>query len=76
MYGTLGITGRQIQVLTHLVEGETNKAIARALHISPDLVKLDLKSITKRLRLRNRTQAAVWAVHNLQPEAQATVADA
>lgn len=55
------LTDREIAVLRCLMNGQSNKVIAAALHIGESTVKLHLKSILKKTGARNRTQAAIWA---------------
>ena len=57
----LGLTPRQIDVLRLLVDGGSNKRIARALDLSPSTVKTHLEAIFERLRVNSRTQAVVAA---------------
>lgn len=52
---------REKQVLALLYEGLQNKEIARALAISEVIVKMDMKSICRKLNVRNRTQAIIKA---------------
>jgi two-component system nitrate/nitrite response regulator NarL len=61
------LTDRERQILDHLARGESNKAIARALDISHDTVKLHVRHILAKLSLSSRVEAAVFAV-----EARAT----
>jgi two-component system nitrate/nitrite response regulator NarL len=59
-------------MLTHLVAGHSNKAIARRLDIAEATVKVHLKSVLRKIRVENRTQAAIWALANLpEPQRQA-----
>jgi len=56
--------------------GSSNKVIACNLAIAEATVKVHIKSILRKIRARNRTQAAIWAVSNLSfaqdmPEEQA-----
>lgn len=51
-----------INLLRELVSGATNRQIARNLNLHEDTVKLNLKSLMKRIDVSNRTQAAIWAV--------------
>lgn len=44
-----------------LVEGDANKVISRRLHIANATVKVHIKAILRKLRVKNRTQAAIWA---------------
>ena len=56
------LTPREIEVLELIVEGQSNKEIAEALVISESTVKNHLRNILEKLHLRNRIQAAVYAV--------------
>jgi two-component system nitrate/nitrite response regulator NarL len=56
------LTDRERQILDHLARGESNKAIARALDISHDTVKLHVRHILAKLNLSSRVEAAVFAV--------------
>jgi len=56
------LTERERQILDHLSRGESNKAIARALDISHDTVKLHVRHILSKLNLSSRVEAAVFAV--------------
>jgi two-component system nitrate/nitrite response regulator NarL len=56
------LTGREREILDHLAQGLSNKAIARALDISHDTVKLHVRHILSKLNLTSRVEAAVFAV--------------
>ena len=56
------LTEREREILEHLARGESNKAIARALDISHDTVKLHVRHILAKLNLSSRVEAAVFAV--------------
>jgi len=56
------LTTREVDILRCLVEGEANKVISRRLSIADATVKVHIKAILRKLRVRNRTQAAIWAV--------------
>ena len=58
------LTEREREVLRHLAAGESNKTIARALHISHDTVKLHVRHILAKLGLSSRVEAAVFAVEH------------
>jgi len=65
-----GLSEREVQILRCLVSGLSNKGIANRLHITEATVKVHLKSLLKKIRAQNRTQAAIWAVrHGLGAEA-------
>jgi DNA-binding NarL/FixJ family response regulator len=57
------LTGRELEVLRLLAQGEENGAIASELGISPRTVKNHVSSILAKLGVTNRVQAAVFAVH-------------
>ena len=58
------LSGREVEVVQRLAGGMPNKVIAKELEISEATVKVHLKSILKKLRVTNRTQAAIWALQN------------
>ena len=56
------LTKRQAVIWLLLAEGQSNKEIARRLDLAESTVKSQVKSIYRRLGVRNRTQAALLAV--------------
>lgn len=56
------LSAREVDILRCLVDGEPNKVISRRLSIADATVKVHIKAILRKLRVRNRTQAAIWAV--------------
>jgi two-component system, NarL family, nitrate/nitrite response regulator NarL len=59
-----GLSEREEQVLRDLVKGRSNKIIARKLDIAEATVKVHMKSVLRKIRVANRTQAAIWALEN------------
>jgi DNA-binding NarL/FixJ family response regulator len=57
----LGLTGRQMEVLTLMMKGKSNKAICRALNLAEATVKLHVSAILRALRAANRTEAVIAA---------------
>jgi two-component system nitrate/nitrite response regulator NarL len=55
------LSRREMLILRMLTEGGSNKVIARKLVITESTVKVHMKAILRKLRLQNRTQAAIWA---------------
>jgi len=55
-----GLSGRELEVLALLADGQSNKLIARALDLSPHTVKRHVARILDRLDLASRMQAAAW----------------
>ncbi len=58
------LTQREREILSYLSRGQSNKAIARALNISHDTVKLHVRHILAKLNLSSRVEAAVFAVEH------------
>jgi two-component system, NarL family, nitrate/nitrite response regulator NarL len=56
---------REVEILKRLMEGESNKVIARKLDIAEATIKVHVKSILRKVRVKNRTQAALWATAHL-----------
>jgi two-component system nitrate/nitrite response regulator NarL len=56
------LTPREQEILCHLAEGQSNKAIGRRLGISDGTVKLHVKAILRKLDVHSRVEAAVIAV--------------
>ncbi len=51
------LTGRELQVLSHLSKGQPNKEIARRLNLQEVTIKAHLKGVYRKLGVHNRTQA-------------------
>lgn len=56
------LTDREVEVLQLVAQGKTNQEIAQALVISERTVGNHIGSILRKLRLANRTQAALYAL--------------
>lgn len=56
------LSGREMEILRHVTHGKSNKEIAQMLGISHQTVKNHMTSILKKLDVRDRTQAAVYAL--------------
>lgn len=57
------LSEREMEILRSLIMGCPNKVISRRLTISEATVKVHVKAILRKLRVQNRTQAAIWAVN-------------
>ena len=55
------LSPREVDVLCCLMAGFPNKVIARQLDVCEATVKVHVKAILRKLNVRNRTQAALWA---------------
>lgn len=56
-----GLTQREVEVLTQVAAGASNKEIARTLFISDKTVSRHLANIFNKLDVTSRTAAAAWA---------------
>ena len=66
----LNLTRREMDVLEMLVKGNSNQNMAEAMFISEKTVKNHLTSIFRKLGVKDRTQAAVFAIrHKIVEEA-------
>ena len=59
------LSGREKIILQQVMQGSSNKQIARELNIAEATVKVHIKSVLRKIRVSNRTQAAMWAIKNL-----------
>jgi DNA-binding NarL/FixJ family response regulator len=55
----LGLTERQMEVLALMMQGKSNKAIARILDTAEPTVKHHVTAILKALKVANRTEAVI-----------------
>ena len=70
---TFGLTGRELEVVTLITEGSTNKHIAVTFGISEETVKRHLTNIFNKLGVGNRLELALFALnHNLLPPSSTT----
>ena len=58
-YRDVGLTDRQAEVLSLLIQGKSNKLICRELGLAEGTVKIHVTAILKALNVVNRTQAVV-----------------
>jgi len=58
------LSARQRLILRCLIAGDPNKTIARKINVSEATVKVHVKAILRKIRVHNRTQAAIWAINN------------
>lgn len=58
------LSPRERLILRCLIEGDSNKSIARKMDIAEATVKVHVKAILRKIRVHNRTQAAIWGMNN------------
>jgi two-component system nitrate/nitrite response regulator NarL len=59
------LSSRETAILARLIRGDSNKHIARGIGVAEATVKTHVKAILRKIRVKNRTQAAMWAYTNL-----------
>ena len=57
-----GLTEQERKIIERIAAGKSNKLIARELNIAEGTVKVHVKHLLKKLNLKSRVEAAVWAV--------------
>lgn len=58
------LTARELEVLRHLAEGLSNKAIAKVLAISDNTVKFHVNALLEKFGVGSRTEVVVKAIQN------------
>lgn len=61
---TACLSEREREILRWLIMGCPNKVISRRMDISEATVKVHVKAVLRKLNVRNRTQAAIWAANH------------
>jgi len=57
---TSALTTREVQILDLICDGRQNKIIADRLGLSENTVKVHIRNIYKKMKVRNRTEAASY----------------
>ena len=63
---TRDLSFREKQIAQLVCQAKLNKEIAFELHLTEGTIKEYLNRIFRKLEVKNRTDLAVWAIHNLQ----------
>ena len=58
------LSPREKAILHCMIAGDSNKSIARKIDIAEATVKVHVKAILRKIRVQNRTQAAIWGMNN------------
>ena len=58
------LTRREGEVLRHITAGLTNEEIAAEMHVHYETVKEHVQRLLSKIGVCDRTQAALWALHN------------
>ena len=64
--GMGNLSKREAQILHCLTQGASNKLIARDLGVAEATVKVHIKAILRKVKVANRTQAAMWVQQHLE----------
>lgn len=59
-----GLTNRELEIVVEMAEGATDREIAAKAHLGETTVKSHIRSILRKLRARNRTQAVAYLLRN------------
>jgi DNA-binding CsgD family transcriptional regulator len=59
--GPGGLTRREVEVLSLVSRGWTNRTVARTLWVTDETVKFHLSNIYRKLGVANRAEASQWA---------------
>ncbi|AKG20452.1 response regulator [Calothrix sp. 336/3] len=57
------LTNREQEILALIAKGKNNQEIAQLLYITPGTVRVHVHAILQKLAVRDRTQAAIMAIH-------------
>jgi DNA-binding NarL/FixJ family response regulator len=63
-FSSFGITEKELDIITIVAEGLSNKEIATRLYLSEGTVRNSLTPILEKLKLRDRTQLAIFYYKN------------
>jgi two-component system response regulator DegU len=61
---TTPLTSKEVQILNHIAEGNTNKRIASILGISEQTIKNHVSAILRKLNANDRAHAVFLALRN------------
>ena len=62
--GEAGLTQREVQVLTLIAQGRTNREVADELFLSPNSIKTYVRTAYRKIGASSRSQAVSWAIRN------------
>jgi DNA-binding NarL/FixJ family response regulator len=61
-----GITEKELEIITKIADGLSNKEIAELLYLSEGTVRNNISAILEKLDLRDRTQIAIFFYKNIR----------
>jgi len=60
----VGLTHREVQVLTLITQGRTNREVADALYLSPNSIKTYVRTAYRKIGADSRSRAVSWAIRH------------
>ena len=69
------LTQREVEVLSQLAQGKTNREIARELVLSERTVQRHIANIYAKINVRNRAEATTFALSHLAPSTKSSPAE-
>jgi DNA-binding NarL/FixJ family response regulator len=60
----VGLTPREVEVLTLIAQGRTNREIAEVLYLSPNSIKTYVRTAYRKIGATSRSQAVGWAIRH------------
>jgi DNA-binding NarL/FixJ family response regulator len=63
-FSVSGITEKELDIISTVAEGLNNKEIANRLYLSEGIVRNSISMILEKLKLRDRTQLAIFYYKN------------
>lgn len=64
IYNQNGITDKELEIITQIAEGQSNKEISETLFLSEGTIRNYISLILEKLNLRDRTQIAIFYYKN------------
>ncbi|GAB3262464.1 response regulator transcription factor [Nocardioides dilutus] len=58
------LTTREVEVVTLIAQGRTNREIAAELYLSPNSIKTYVRTAYRKIGAASRSQAVAWAIRN------------
>jgi len=67
-----GLTAREMEVVTLIAQGKSNREIARVMTVGEKTIETYVTRILNKLNFKSRLQIATWTVKNLAPRVHDT----
>lgn len=60
----VGLTSREVEVITLIAQGRSNREIATELYLSPNSIKTYVRTAYRKIGATSRSQAVAWAIRH------------